>query len=256
MLVFISVFWLTAKLALGSECISNCTVGPFAFGERFHLRDGQCEKHEIDSECTIRTIYKYHEQTYSVEFGQERSSADFIYLSSTPYLSYTKNHFCTEGADCVLENLQNQIDKMVARPYNAENIFSQMSEFIDNPNRDGSIECYTKTNQIAQCPLDYNCGLSYDFENEEIRASGCQYSPGHRARIFIYDSEYYKAFHVECTMDLCNDLTTLAKVRMIFADNRLTNATDGDVEPKTYNAAQKQTFSVLVFFSILFYFFK
>jgi hypothetical protein len=242
MLVLLISLLLTAEIGHALQCITNCSVGEFGFEEPFRIPDGQCQQRIEASECTVRVDFKYHDQVYTVEFGKNRSSADFIYISSSPYLSYTTNYYCSKETNCVFSPLQKRINQMVRRTYNATHIYEQLAPLIENPLRTHAVKCYNMTKKIVKCSHDQVCGLSYDQQAQDVRARGCQLSPG--ARVFVYDADYYSALHIECTRNLCNDDATIARIKSILASNNLTDANGRRIAVGTKEMA---SFSLLTF---------
>jgi len=238
MLVLVFGLLLTANSGLAAEvqCITNCTVGELQFGDAFSFPGTQCQQRTVGSDCTVRVNFNYHERRYTVEFGKNRSSADFIYISPLPYLSYTISHFCSDGTDCVFSNLQKKIDKMVRRTYNAKDIYDQLAPLIKNSSRSGPIQCYNIKNEIVKCSRGQICGLSYNQKEKEIRARGCH--SGRDTRVFVYDSDYYTALHIDCNRNLCNDEATLTRIKTILTENALT-----DSNGRRLSAGTKEIFS-------------
>lgn len=221
---FVLVFLFTAKFVFGTniQCISNCTINDIKFGEKFSLPDGQCPERVSESDCTVRVNFNYHDRRYSVELGKQRSTADFIYISSKPHLSYTINHYCSNQSDCVFKDLQQKIDRMVSRAYNSDQIYEQLSPLIKGSLREGPLKCYNIKDEVVECSEKEICGLSYDQDKKKIRARGCDV--GDEARVFIYDADYFSALHVDCDRDLCNDETTLTSIKDLLVKNGLTDA--------------------------------
>ena len=222
--LFVLVLLFTAKIVFGTniQCISNCTINDIKFDEKFSLPDGQCPERVSESDCTVRVNFNYHDRRYSVELGKQRSTADFIYISSKPHLSYTINHYCSNDTDCVFKDLQKKIDRMVSRSYKSDEIYEQLLPLIKDSSREGPLKCYNIKDEIVECSEKEICGLSYDQKEKQIRARGCDV--GDEPRVFIYDADYFTALHVDCNRDLCNDETTLTSIKNLLAKNGLTDA--------------------------------
>lgn len=251
--LFVLVFLFTAKIVVASDlqCISNCTISDIKFDEKFSLPDDRCPQRASETECTVRVNFNYHDQTYSVELGKQRSTADFIYISSKPHLSYTINHYCSDQTDCVLKDLQNKIDGMVSKSYNADGVYEELSLLVQDSSREGPLKCYNMKDEEVECSDKEICGLSYDQQAKTIRAKGCDV--GNEARVFIYDSKDYSALHIDCNRDLCNDEKTLTSVKDLLIKNGLTDADGRRIvpKPKQSNGIQQFISLPLIGFAIL-----
>lgn len=254
MLVFVFGLLLTATIVHATElqCIANCTIDGLKFGDSFSFPGGECQQRIFGSDCTIRINFNYHERQYTVELGRNRSSADFIYINSLPYLSYSINHYCSDRTECVFDNIQKKINKMVRRSYNAKDVYEQLAPLIENSSRSHNIECYTMDGEVIQCAHNQICGLSYNQREQEIRARGCHF--GHEARVFVYDAEYYSALHIDCTRNLCNDEETLTKIKSILAQNGLTDDKGRRIAAGTKEMVSFPLLTLALIFAIISYF--
>lgn len=246
MLVLIFVLLLTAEIGHAIQCISNCTLGEFRFDEPFPTSYEHCQHRASATECTIRIHLNYHDRTYNVELGRKRSSANFIYINSSPYLTYSINYHCSKGSECVFENIQEKINKMVSHSYNVEQISRELAPLIENSSPTDTIQCYNIENEIVTCAHDEVCGLSYDQQTKTLRARGCEFN--HGSRIFVYDASYYSALHFDCNRNLCNDDLTLANIISILAANELVNNNG-----RTISSGTKEIISFYLFiFTLIF----
>lgn len=252
MLVQVLVLLLTAEIGHALQCMTNCSLGEFRFGESFYIPHGQCQERISASECTVRVHLKYHDETYTVELGKKRSSADFIYMNPSPYLSYSIASYCSEGTDCVFSELQKKIDKMTGRNYDVKQISTQLAPLIESSSPSQTIECYNMENKVITCPDDQICGLSYDQQKKQSRARGCV--PNSGVRVFVYDATYYSALHVECNRNLCNDGGTLEKIESVLAANGLTNKDGRRIAAGTKEIASFHLFIFSLIFIAVFYF--
>jgi hypothetical protein len=184
-----------------------------------------------------------------MEFGRNRSSADFIYISSLPYLSYTTNHYCSEGTDCIFSQLQKKIDHLVHHPYNAQQIYAQLAPLIENPSEGHALKCYNIKNEIVECSHNQICGLDYDPQAKQVRSRGCQSSYG--ARVFIYDADDYSAFHIECSRNLCNDDATLTQIKTILTNHGLTDSDGRRVVAGINKTAYSFSLLILALISVI-----
>ena len=217
--VLLLLFTANVVLATEVQCISDCTISDLVFGDTFSFPNAQCPQRVSTSECTIRVTFNYQEQRYTVELGKNRSNADFIYINSKPYLSYTINHYCSDQTECVFKDLQKKIDQMVRRTYNTQDIYGQLAPSIKDSSRNDPLQCYDMKNEVVECSEKEICGLSYDQQKNEFRARGCDV--GSEARVFVYDADTYSALHIDCDRNLCNDEKTLADVKNILVKSGL-----------------------------------
>ncbi|CAF1012718.1 unnamed protein product [Rotaria sordida] len=111
---------------------------------------------------------------------------------------------------------------MVDRNYNARIIYGQLAPIIENPFRNGSIQCYNMKNEIVTCSSDQMCSIVYDQREDIVRSRDCEenYKPG----VYVFDGEHHSTFDIECNRNLCNTDETLSQVKNIFNNHGLTDA--------------------------------
>jgi hypothetical protein len=105
---------------------------------------------------------------------------------------------------------------MIGRAYDTGRIYGQIAPFIENPLRNGSIQCYNV------CSSNEICTFDYDQRAVKFRSRGCEKNGS--PVVSIYDGESYSSFDISCARSLCNDDATLAQIKTILANNGLTDS--------------------------------
>ncbi|CAF1196935.1 unnamed protein product [Adineta steineri] len=221
MLVLLIILLLSIDVAHTLQCITNCSIGNFRFGEPISIPDGRCQQRKSKSDCTMSLKFLYHQHMYNADFDTILLPSDFIHISSGSYLFYTISYECSKQTDCVLTYAQNRIDEMTRRSYDANRIYGQLAPFIQNSTRQGSIQCYNTRNQIIECSASESCSLDYDQRAKKVRSRGC--SSDKDPTVSMYDGKSYSSFDVSCNRNLCNDDATFEQVKTIFVNNGLTD---------------------------------
>ena len=223
MLVFVFLLLLIANLGHALQCIGSCSVGMLPFIQPFSIPDGQCQQRIPASSCSVSLALTYHDQMYNVEFNVIPLPYDFIYITSGPYLSYTIQYQCSKETNCVISYVQNRLNEMIDRAYNATQIYAQLAPYLEDPSETtGSLQCYDMNNQIVTCSSNEICTLDYDQRSNKIRSRGC--TSENKGRVSVYDGKSYTSFEIDCARNLCNDITTYTQIKNILADNGLTDA--------------------------------
>ncbi|CAF1347933.1 unnamed protein product [Adineta steineri] len=221
MLVLLIILLLSIDVAHTLQCITNCSIGNFRFGEPISIPDGQCQQRKSKSDCTMSLQFRYDQYTYNAQFDTIVLPADFIYITSGPYLSYSINYECSKQTDCVLTYAQNRINEMTRRTYDANRIYGELAPFIHNSTRKGPIQCYNMRNEIIECLASEGCFLDYDQRAKKVRSRECKtYGT---PTVSMYDGKSYSSFDVSCNRNLCNDDETFEQIKTIFVNNGLTD---------------------------------
>ncbi|CAF3314716.1 unnamed protein product [Rotaria sp. Silwood2] len=252
MFALLLILLLMADIGYGLQCITNCSLGRYQFGQIFNIPDGQCQQRISGSVCSIDITFDYHENWYYVSFDTLMVSADYFYISSIPYLSYSIKYQCSKGTDCVLSYAQNRINEMISRNYNAQTIYGQLAPIIENSSRNGSIQCYNMKNEIVICTSKQSCSVDYDQREHRVVSRGCSENNG--PTVFVYDGEGHATFDVECNRDLCNTDETLSKIKIVFNNNGLTDGNGRRIADGNKQMVSSLLMTLTLIFIVAYYF--
>jgi hypothetical protein len=111
---------------------------------------------------------------------------------------------------------------MIGRAYDAGRIYGQIAPFIENPSRNGSIQCYNDKNEIVICSSNEICTFDYDQRAVKFRSRVCEKNGS--PVVSIYDGGSYSSFGISCDRSLCNDDATFAQIKTILTNNGLTDS--------------------------------
>ncbi|CAF3973604.1 unnamed protein product [Adineta steineri] len=219
-LFFVSLLFLNTGYAL--ECMTNCEINS-RFGTPLRIPEGQCQERTSSSSCSVRLSFAYDRQFYTARFGAFGAPYDLIFITSTPALSYDLQFSCSENIECPVVYAQNKVDEMVARHYNATRISEQLELLINNPSRNGSIECHDLRNNVMTCSSSELCSSSIDTKKKQIQSRRCDSDDG-TARVTIFDDDLSPRVDVKCRRNLCDGDTTFNQIKNILAKHGLTDA--------------------------------
>ncbi|CAF1591977.1 unnamed protein product [Rotaria sp. Silwood1] len=133
---------------------------------------------------------------------------------------------------------------MVGRNYNAQRIYQQIAPLIENPFRNGSIQCYDEKNQIGLCSSNQVCAFIFDQKGNKVKSRGCALNT--QGKVSVYDGDSYTQFDIECNRPLCNTDETFQQIKTILIEHRLI-----DVNGRRIAAGTKQMISYLLMISTL-----
>ncbi|CAF1036088.1 unnamed protein product [Rotaria sp. Silwood1] len=103
---------------------------------------------------------------------------------------------------------------MFDRVYNPQIIYGEIAPIIENPSRNGTIQCYNTRNATITCGSKEFCNLDYDQRENKFRSRGCKQNI--EPRVHVYDGRSYSSFEIGCNRDLCNNDETLSKIKTIL----------------------------------------
>ena len=237
-LLFVFLLFLEGGHAL--QCIVNCTISR-SFGQTFLIPDGRCQERASLSKCFATMKFDYTNKGYSVQFNKnDYYSYDYIYITSGPYFSYQITYGCKKDTNCPVAYVESRLDGMVARDYNARYIYSLIEPIIGNLPKNASIQCYDLKSNTVTCGPGALCSLEYDTKHKKVKSRGCSTDPYPTTRVFLFDGELAPSLHIECAEAFCNSDLSVAKIKVIFADNGLT-----DVDGRMIAAGIKEVASSL-----------
>ncbi|CAF1544723.1 unnamed protein product [Didymodactylos carnosus] len=218
-LFFVSLLFLNTGHAL--ECWSDCETGG-RFGTPLHIPEGQCQQRTSASNCSVHLSFKYHQQYYAAKFGIFPGSPyDLIFISSD--LAYDMLFSCSEDTECPVVYAQSKIDEMVARNYSTTRIYEPLELLIDNPSRNGSIQCHDLRNNVITCSSSELCSSSFDTKKQQIISRQCENDDG-GVRVTVFDDDLSPRIDVRCRRNLCDGDMTFNQIKSILAENGLTDA--------------------------------
>ncbi|CAF3390609.1 unnamed protein product [Rotaria sp. Silwood2] len=251
MIALLLTLLLATDIGYALKCRTNCSLGPYYFGQTFNIPDGECQQQKSGYACSIDMTFNYHDLSYYVEFDTLMLSTDSFYIRSGPYLSYSINYQCSKGTDCIISYAQNKINEMIGRNYNAQTIYELIASIIENPLRNGSIQCYNMRKEIVICSSDELCALDYNLQENKFISRGC--SQYNEPRVHIYDGRYHTSFDVECNHNLCNTDETISQIKTVLANYGLTDTNgrrvaDGNKQMVS-SLLMKLTLIFIVFYS-------
>lgn len=169
------------------------------------------------------------------------SSYAHILISIKGYFAYYIHHACLKNAGGIDSYAREKVSEMVARKYDPQLIASELAQHIQNPGRNGSVQCYDLSSNIITCAADELCLVEYDTRRKRINLRGCDTPASKNPLVHVLDGDMPPSIDVICNRDLCNDNATLAKVRSILYEHGVTDA-DGRVIAR----AIKQTVSSFI----------
>jgi hypothetical protein len=248
-LLFLSLLFVNTGHAL--QCMSNCSISA-GFGEPFLIPDGRCQQRASSSTCSTELRFQYNGRTYTVEFNKFSFSYDSIYITSGPYFSYSINYACSKNTDCSVTYAQNRIDEMVARDYDASRIYGELAPLIDNPSRNGSLQCYDISNKVVTCSPDQFCSLELDTKKRKMKSRGCatEYGTG----VYLFDGDISASLSVTCARNLCNGDAILGQIKSILAKNGLTDPNGRRIAAGTKEMASFLSVTIAFIFVLVCYF--
>lgn len=250
MSLFLIILFFFVDSSRSLQCITNCSIENIKFNETFQIPNGQCQQRISSSECFISLEFNYFRRTYRVAFKDMSTSMDFIYINSPLYLTYDISYRCSKETNCVISYATKRISEMIARDYNAARIYQELAPLIENPLRNGSIQCYDTRHNIISCSRGYICSLNYDPIGKKARSRGCALDAD--SRVFVSDGITYGSLTVECDQNLCNGDGTLEKIKTILANNGLTDLNGRRIAGATKDLSSYLLIIFTMFCSILF----
>jgi len=197
---------------------------------------------------------QYDRNTYSVSLDKSGYfSYDYIYITSGPYLSYEINYGCSQSTDCAAVYAQKRIDEMVARRYDAGRIYEELAQVIDNPSRNGSIQCYDLKNNVVTCSPRQICSLEFNTKTKKMKSRDCK-DETDGAKVFLFDGEVGPSINIECNRNLCNTDATITQIKNILAENGLTDADGRRIAAGTKEMASSLSVALAFIFALVYYF--
>lgn len=246
MFSFLLILFIAVNTSHSLQCITNCSLSGFRFGEMFRIPDGQCQQRAAASECYANVEFNYYLRKYEVVFSLRGTSRDFIYINSHFRLTYDISYLCSKETSCVISYINNRISEMVARDYNAGRIYEEIAPYIENPLQNGSVQCYDMRNNIITCPSGAICSLDYDPKGRRTRSRGCE--TNHGGLVSVFDGITYTSLHIYCVRNLCNTDATLDKIKTILINNGLTDSDGRRIAGTTKGLASR----LVVIFTLVF----
>ncbi|CAF3858098.1 unnamed protein product [Rotaria sp. Silwood1] len=219
MSVLLLILLITTSSSFALQCRTNCSVGPLSFYQPFQIPDGQCQQRESGSSCSVKIQFNYGTRSYQVTFDTLPISSDYFYISSGKYLSYDINYQCSKGTDCVIPYINDRVYEMSNRVYNPEIIYGEMAPIIENPSRNGTIQCYKYRNALATCGSKEQCSVQYDLQEKTFTSRGCE--SFNQPYVTFYDSKDHTSLKISCNRDLCNSDEIVSKVKVILINYSL-----------------------------------
>ncbi|UJR17044.1 hypothetical protein I4U23_003942 [Adineta vaga] len=143
---------------------------------------------------------------------------------------------------------------MVSRNYNATRIYGALAKYIENPLRNGSIQCYDAQNNIITCYSNESCSLRFDTKNKKVTSRGCDGSLTIQPRVFLFDGDVSPALNIGCNKDLCNNDETINQVTNILYENGVTDANARRIAAGTKDIASVLLVTITFIFSSFFHF--
>jgi len=251
MLTLLLIFLLIVDTSRSLQCIVPCTL-VFHFNEPFRIGDGQCKDRVSASQCSIQLSFNYDIKSYFAIFDKTATWGEYITIEKTPNptFTYVIDYHCSEGTDCVLSYAQNKTKEMIDRAYNTSRIFEQLAPLIEDPLLNGSVQCYDNNN-VKTCAPDARCVLQYNQKEKKVESRECHY--GRLVYVGVIDNDWRTSLQVGCLRDLCNDDATLAQIKTVLANNRLTDA-NGRISRATQRLASRLLLILALIFSVVFWF--
>lgn len=131
----------------------------------------------------------------------------------------------SQGYELCDFHAQSRVNEMVARNYNVNLIAQELGQYIRDPARNGSLQCYDSSHKPITCAANQLCWMRFYTRERRVTERGCDNaSPSNTMEAQVFDGQTTASLYVTCNRDHCNDDDTLAQVKSILYKHGVTTA--------------------------------
>ena len=219
MFVLLLPLLLTVPSTNALDCIANCVLGPFTFGQEFTIPSDQCPDRVSKNSCRMLISFDYARQIYYADMSPTSKTDQAIQISERLPFSYNLGVECSSDSNCLVMEARRQISELVRRPYNVTAIYASIYKIIGGGiyNR---IDCFNVNSGTVTCATDEVCVSDYDHIRGNDLERGCKADAS--PRVFILETPIFASFEIICDYQLCNGLVNARTIREILASHKLT----------------------------------